>query len=506
MLSLSFFSYWIYQSIFFVPHDFVNSYFSAYFTLKGEFDVAIFDPYTFNKKIFDQGFHNIFASYNPNPPFTALFFTPFALLPLWISKLSFNLITCVLFLISTYRLCKCLSVPLGPILIIIPIVFLIPIRNQILFGQTYFLIFFLLTEGYLAYADDKKIKAACFWSVAILIKVFPLIIIIFIVFRKDWKCFISLASICGLLLISSVLLQGVDVWRVYILDVLPRNNRGEISSSFMANYQSAHMFLKYAFIHNKDLNNNPIVDSPLLFTVFEIIYKSLLSGVSALLIYKRKDILSFGVLILCGIMISPYGSTYGNILLLILLIASWKFFTQKYFIAIAVLVFFIANFPLSILNELPKLLQFPRLIFYIILFLMICYLSRVKFQLNFVLAFMVLFSFSLLQKKHDLDPSNSLFQEQKRNLIFNYGTKNNYLFYNYWTDAGPNFYVSEMRVHSLTFNDIHLRNNQIIFKNKQVTYTTDNKIKPALLDGKAIIYLSDKDRGIGFYNLRIINL
>ena len=38
-----------------------------------------------------------------------------------------------------------------------------------------------------------------------------------------------------------------------------------------------------------------------------------------------------------------------------------------------------------------------------------------------------------------------------------------------------------------------------------ITLSNDNKKKPVFLNDSTILYLSDKNRGVGFYTLRIIN-
>ena len=49
--------------------------------------------------------------------------------------------------------------------------------------------------------------------------------------------------------------------------------------------------------------------------------------------------------------------------------------------------------------------------------------------------------------------------------------------------------------------NISLRNNQIFYKNKQLTFTKSNKIKPAIINNNELIYLSDFKKGIGFFSV-----
>ncbi len=53
-----------------------------------------------------------------------------------------------------------------------------------------------------------------------------------------------------------------------------------------------------------------------------------------------------------------------------------------------------------------------------------------------------------------------------------------------------------------TGNELEVRDKQIWYKGKQLTNSPDAKKKPLLIDGVFILYLSDKNRGPGFYTLR----
>jgi hypothetical protein len=500
-------TYFVVQSYHLIPHDYSNSYFGAYFYLKGDFNSSVFDPYTFNKKIFDEGFHNIFASYSPNPPFTALFFVPFALLPLGVSKLVFNIISSVLFIISIYRLCKHLEISITFIYLLIPLTFFVPLRNEILFGQTYFLILFLITEGYLAYFNNKKALATILWAVSILIKVFPLIIIIFLVLKKDWRASCYLVVTCSLLLLVSVSLQGLDVWVDFLTTILPRSGRGEITSAYMTNYQSAHMFLKYAFLQNDDLNPSPLIKSSLLFHGLEILFKGIVLGICSSIIIQRKDLLAFGLLIFGAMLISPYGSTYANLLLFFIFIVSFKAYKTKQTVLIVFLLFMISNFPIGLLNSLPETLQFPRLLFYCALLSTLFFYSEAKFNLYLTTGFTALFVLTQISQPLKLkDESKLLFKDDKQSLIFDYGLRGNQIVYTFWSDHGPTEFLTNMKGKNITTDSVKLIDNQIYYKGRQITQGNDSKLKPSILDGHSIMYLSDKDRGLGFYNIRILKI
>ena len=97
-------SYYIFQSYFFGIHDFANYFFGGKFLNEGIFNEDIYFPYHFNKTITDFGYQNIFVSYAPNTPFLGIFFWIFSFFKIGASKLIFNSISSVLFIVSIYRL------------------------------------------------------------------------------------------------------------------------------------------------------------------------------------------------------------------------------------------------------------------------------------------------------------------------------------------------------------------------------------------------------------------
>lgn len=504
ILCLALIGYFIFQSPRLGGNDFANSYFGASFFLQGEFDLGIFDPYTFNKKIYDAGYRNLFLNYNPNPPSASIFFVPFAILPLGASKILFNVVTSVLFLFSAFRLCRHLNVDQHLIMFCIPIVFFIPIRNQILFGQTYFLIFALMAEGFIAHEKRNMLLASALWSAAIFLKVFPAIVVLFLILKKDWKQTIYVGVLCTIILLVSVALQGIEVWKEYVLVILPRNNQGEIHSAYLTTYQSALMLFKYLFVREETLNPYPFIDSLILFKISLILFKGVILAICSIIIIHRKDILSFACVLLCGILISPYGSTYSNILLLILLIALHKENKDAVFWIAAIFMLLIGNIPSSVFEQLPVLLRFPRLILMCVLLGFIFWMSGAKVDVKIFLFYILLLGASALFPSTQVqDPSKQLLSKNTHNLIFDYGIKNGFIFYTFWY-GGPETYLTNIAAANLKTDNVYIKNNQVFYKDKKMTESSDNKINVSVLDNNSILYLSDKGKGIGFYSIRVI--
>jgi hypothetical protein len=504
-----FFIYWLARSWVHIPHDFANSYFGAYFFLKGAFDQHIFDPYTFNKLIFDEGFREVFVSYTPNPPSTSFLFIPFALLPLSVSKLVFNIVCIVLFFRTLFRLCNHYGVPIAYVLLTLPILFLLPIRNQILFGQSYFLIFVLIVEGYLCYEKKYLWASAFLWATAIFIKVFPLMIVLYLLLKKDWKMTGVLTAVCLMLGGLFILLQGPDIWKFYLAEILPRSSRGELSWAYTPQYQSALMFFKYIFIYESKLNPQPLVDSPAFFTGSLIIFNACVLMLGVLICKKHQDLLGIGAILLTASLLSSAASTYGNLLLLVILIPAFRHYSRSQTILLCLLVFFIANIPLTYFKSWPLVFQFSRLFLSLALLLVVTYFARptVKpFRIAVILACIVsiLLVPAFFRPHKTADQSSLLLKEEKHSIIFDYAIEKGELAYYYWSEQGKTRYATGLSFPPVFHNNLELKNNQVYIDGKPVTFTADNKIKPAFIYPDTIIYLSDKGRGYGFYTLRTL--
>ncbi|UPT69307.1 MAG: DUF2029 domain-containing protein [Flavobacterium sp. JAD_PAG50586_2] len=207
--------FYAYKAVGFEIHDFSNYYFGGTFLADGNFSAAIYFPHKFNQAIASLGYQNIFVSYAPNTPFLALLFVPFSLLSVTIAKLVFNCISIGIFVYSVYRLFNFYKVN-PKFALLIPVLFLIPIKNNLLFGQVYFLLFFLLAEGWIAYERKHFKSMAFFWSFAILLKVFPVILILPLAFKKDWNALVYLLLSCFLLFGISLFFTGIDIWIFFL--------------------------------------------------------------------------------------------------------------------------------------------------------------------------------------------------------------------------------------------------------------------------------------------------
>ena len=196
--------YFLCNSISFPLHDFSNNYFPAYIVANSNTpEIILFDIYMYNNFIWDLGYEEVLADLYLNSPFNAVAFYPFMFIQdAYIAKSVFNILSCVLFLIAIYGLFKRYGKKTLWFVIFIPILFYVPIRNHILFGQTYFLIFALVSFSFLWFERHKNCYGAMALVFAVALKVFPIFYGIPLFFKQQWKSLLIIVilgfSILGL--------------------------------------------------------------------------------------------------------------------------------------------------------------------------------------------------------------------------------------------------------------------------------------------------------------------
>jgi len=494
------------RAIDFPVHDFANYYFGGKLLMDGNFNSTIYFPFEFNQTITDLEYRHIFASYAPNTPFLALLFLPFSFLPLAVAKLLFNAISVGLLIYSVSRLASHYKID-SRFLILIPFLFFVQIKNELLFGQVYFVLFFLIAESWLAYEKSQWLKMSVLLAIALLLKIFPALLLLVFIFRKQVRPLVFTLASCAILLFISILSGGVDVWIFYFQNVLPKAMSGEISEAFVTNYQSVLMFLKQLFVFDGVANPAAVVNAPILFKALLFAFKMTIIAIGFYITRKANNslfVISYWILAM--ILLSPYGSTYTFVLLLLPYFSLVKSPLSNVKKAIGyALLFGVANIPLKafIDNDLPfSYLRLFALILFLILFLSWLFYTIDAKIVSVVSAASLIIV--LVFEKNKLQNSSYLLGKDAPILIYDYNISKNQLTYNYWDQAGKNSQSIPFENYSL--KAVETKNNQIFYNNRQLTFDKSNKRKPFLIDGKTLLYLSDLDRGIGFYTIRKIAL
>lgn len=480
--------------------DFANYYFGSKFLINQTLSFfEIYDIIDFNRAIQQDFGAIIYSNYTTVPPFSLIFYIPFCFFPILVSKFIWNLLNLVLFLqiLNKFYIQKWYFFS-------IPFVFLPILWSNFSQGQSYILLVFLLINGYFLYEKNHKTMAIILWSIAGLLKITPFIFIIFLWLRKDYKSvFISILTTL-ILSLSTLFFLNFEHWRFYLSEILPRLFNGEINNPYALNYQSIAVLFKTLFV--KDLLQNPqvVYHSPWISQFLILVFNT-----SALLLvmFENNQKKLFSTLILISIFISGYGSTYGLILLLIpflTCISEVNLNPQK--VALLLLLLLLINFiSIGLLENFSFPFNYGRL------FLMLAFLALLvkknnrSFSINSILLLIIFLASQILKMKPEINIGEYVLKQEKHLLMYDFEIKNNVISVDYFTDKGK--VTDQILLNTFNYKPklLDVKKNIILVNNKSIQLGNE-KIKKAILIGNKIYYLSDKNRGIGFYTLRVLNL
>jgi hypothetical protein len=479
------------KSIYAPVGDFGNYYYASDFLLKGKWGAWIYDTASFNLAVYKEGQRNFFLNYTPVPPLSAVLYIPFALTDVVYAKLLWNGVNILLFLIALYRLQQHFKIdPL--LMLLIPVVLYTPIRNIIYEGQSYLLLFFLLSEGLMRYLQHQKWYAFFLWAIAIHLKVSPAFILLFLLCEKDWKSSLQLL-LCGvLLLLVTVPFLGMKTWMDYGQHILPRLYSGEINNTYAVNYQSMQVLLKTIFVPDAMHNSHAWIDSPVWYQRISTAFNILIYGLAVLCSFTQiKSEVKFGVWLIASLLVSGYGNSFSLLLLLLPFICTWWHLREKgMHVALLVLLFLIANVPLSWFSGFPLPFQFPRLWLLLIVFFAWMWWVRPAFKSYYLALLFVVF---LVPVQMELYEQNYVLHKEEDILIYNFKPDGNTLQLDVFNMSGP---LQKQMNLPFTVSRFTTASPQRVATGREhvpVSY---------LVNDSVIIYLSDKNRGAGFYTLR----
>jgi hypothetical protein len=487
--------------------DFANYYFGGKELLKGTFMNA-YDMEVFNFSIAAQGYKDVYACYAPFPPFTSLVFAPFTIFQVITAKIVFGIFSGLFFVFTSFRAVRYFALPEYTFLLI-PVIFFTPITNNIFFGQSYLLLFCLLLEGFLAFRQGKVFLSSFLWGIAILLKVFPVVVFLYLLLKKKYREFLWLGIACVLLLLLSVGINGMDSWQFYLTRIVPKLNAGGFSHPFTYAFQSFYMLGKKLFVYDQLLNPIPFFKNPFLFVLWMGLFKAaiLSACITFTVKHKEDDFLSFSIWMLTSILISPNGSTYSLVLLLVLFFAI-STYSNKYKLVKIVSLFILGlacNLSIHKFGIFPVGLQFPRLYLLLVLFVLLLRGKKAYFNPLLFTGLVLVFILPSFFKTAAADKSRYLLDHCDDLFVYDYTVENNRLIYFSW-DGKKNEIATGVEVHSFSKGEVSIRDNQVYYLGKKMTSSPDWKKNASLLDGHTIVYLSDKDRGVCFYTLRAIDL
>jgi hypothetical protein len=194
-------------------------------------------------------------------------------------------------------------------------------------GQPYILISTFCILGYYLYLERRPWLAGICLGLFVPIKYFPVIILAYFAFRKEWKVLLGgTLAIAGVGLVSIGVL-GWEVHQIFFLSVFGAHLTGRLSLQdqtvpFTAVYQSFDTLFDRLFVFDPARNPQPLLAAPLLraFGLIAVKGSILLAAVATLVKLAREETSSaaapsIGILGILVFLIAPATATYTCALL-----------------------------------------------------------------------------------------------------------------------------------------------------------------------------------------------
>lgn len=500
------------QSYNYPLHDYSNSYFPALMAKEGIApETIVFDIYDFNKYAWNKGYSEVFIDFYLNSPFTATFFYPLTLLPDgYDSKLAFNIISKLLFLWTIFLLLK--KFPnLSYIGFLAPLVLIVSLRNNILFGQSYLLITFILVASFWLIEKRKHLSGISIFVLGVLIKIFPIYYTPILIFNKQWKSILYALPVALCLIWLSIITSGYGFWHQYLTQVLPNAIANESTIDFLFNSQSFEVFLKTLFVRDAYYNPNAPFNSYETYKIISFLIKGFLIGVLLSLssIHKKNLFNLLSIWIVGFFILQSRTASYAQVLWVIpMFIYAANTASAKKIILFLVLLFVISNFPYHEFRNSHIILQFTRLWLSVLLAFMFFIQLGWKFNfkywiVGFGLTFLV--GFNSLFNKSD-DPSSYVLNSKSQYFIYDFSSIDGHITYSSIDHGVSKQITTSFKVDFFDSTRCELINNQIYFDQKQITHDPSLKKKPILISECEVVYLTDRNSRRGTFTLKKMNV
>jgi Glycosyltransferase family 87/WD40-like Beta Propeller Repeat len=245
--------------------DFPNYYLTARLLHEGYDTNRIYEWIWFQRQKDHRQIDESIVGFVSLTPFSALVMRPLAKWPALTAKhvwLGLN----ALFLFGTALLLHSLT-GLCWRRVAILLLLCFPMYRNLLYGQYYILLLFLVTAALWLYVRDKRLSAGALLGIGFGLKIFPVLFLLYFARKRDWR------AICGLVIAgfatiaASIAAFGVPLNRVYATQVLPWALRGDAMDPYSLVSSSLSSLLHRLLIFEPEWNPHPITHAPSLFAV-----------------------------------------------------------------------------------------------------------------------------------------------------------------------------------------------------------------------------------------------
>ena len=215
------------------------------------------------------------------PPLFAQMLMPIATLDNYdVAVLLWYVINVALLMGTLFSLSRYVPPARAKLLWIAPIVFL-PFWQALYLGQVTTIMLALLTFAWICMREDRAVIAGMLLALASWIKVFPAILILYFIFKRDWRVLRGVVLLGTVLAIAQVLISGPDIMFEFFDILLSLTAGGQPEATY--ENLSILAFVSRLFQHNDKVI--PIFVDDNLFTIIRWGITAFIIGISVIAIW-----------------------------------------------------------------------------------------------------------------------------------------------------------------------------------------------------------------------------
>jgi hypothetical protein len=256
----------------------------------------------------------------PITPFSTLVMWPLAALPPLMAKHLWILANFVFLILLCRLLHEITALPYRRIALIFALSF--PLHRNLLYGQFYIFLLLLIVAACWAAVRGRDVLAGALLAVAAACKLFPALLFILFLRRRNWRALFA-GAITGLAALAvSVVVFGWGVHRTYLHQVLPWTLRGEALPPYHVASASISSVLHALFLAEPQWNPHPWHDSPLCYALLQPTIQMLVFAPAVLLICRsnrspQRILLEWSALLTASLAISTSPASYQFVLMVL---------------------------------------------------------------------------------------------------------------------------------------------------------------------------------------------
>jgi Glycosyltransferase family 87/WD40-like Beta Propeller Repeat len=293
--------------------DFPNYYLTARLTREGVDPARAYEWIWLQREKDHRNIDQRIVGLVPITPFSTLAMWPMALLPPLVAKHIWIVFNLALLFPIAFLLRSITGLSLLHLGILFAMSF--PLHRNLLFGQYYVLLLAILTAACWAAQRRYSWLAGALVALGIAVKIFPILLVLYFLRKKDWKALSTCILVVALALLASIAVFGWGLHRTYFLQVLPWTLRGECLDPYSLTSSSISSVLHRLFIYEPQWNAHPALHAPWLVAILLPIMELALLAPALLWIDPEDSSpervpLEWSVLLFTTLAISPLPASY----------------------------------------------------------------------------------------------------------------------------------------------------------------------------------------------------